>query len=135
MDVKKHISSVAAKWTKFTGLFYKLRFILSIKQLVLVNKSFVQPVIQYGVLIYGTASKTNLKFVEVEIKQISRIIFRKQSHQSTANEREKYGIFLVKELHIYELLKFLTKTIRREHKNEVFNRFIEDSELVRLDEK
>ena len=41
----------------------------------------------------------------------------------------------MKELHICELLKFLTKTIRREHKNEVFNRFIEDSELVRIDEK
>ena len=135
LDFKKHINSVAAKLTKFTGLFYKLRFILSIKQLVLVYKSFVQPVIQYGVLIYGTASKTSLKFIEVKIKQISWIIFKKQSHQSTANERAKYGIFLVKELHIYELLKFLTKTIRREHKNEVFNRFIEDSELVRLDEK
>ena len=120
--------------TKFTGLFYKLRFILSIKHLVFVYKSFVQPVIQYGVLIYGTANKTSLKFIEVKIKQITRIIFRKQSHQSTANEREKYGIFLVKELHIYEFLKFLNKTIRRE-KNEVFNRFIEDSELARLDEK
>ena len=45
LDFKKHINSVAAKLTKFTGLFYKLRFILSIKQLVLVCKSFVQPVI------------------------------------------------------------------------------------------
>ena len=41
----------------------------------------------------------------------------------------------MKELHIYELLKILTKTIRREHKNEVFNRFIEASELFKLDEK
>ena len=121
--------------TKFTGLFYKLRFILNIKQLVLVYKSFVQPVIQYGVLIYGTANKKSLKYIEVKNKQISRIIFGKQSHQSTANEREKYGILLEKELHIYELLKFFTETIRREQKNEVFNRFIEDSELDKLDEK
>ena len=135
LDFKKQINSVTAKLTKFTGLFYKIRFILSIKQLVLVYKSFVQPVIQSGVLTYGTANKTSLKFIEVKIKQILRIIFRKQSHQSTANEREKYGIFLVKELHIYEVLNFLTKTIRREHENEVFNRFIEDSKLVRLDEK
>ena len=41
----------------------------------------------------------------------------------------------MKELHIYELLKFLTKIISREHKNQVFNRFIEDSELVTIDEK
>ena len=45
LDFKKHINSVAAKLTKLTGLFYKLRFILSIKQLVLVYKSFVQTVI------------------------------------------------------------------------------------------
>ena len=96
LDFKKHINSVAAKLTTFTGLFYKLRFTLSIKQLVLVYKSFVQPVIQYGVLIYGTANKTSPKFIEVKIKQITQIIFRKQSHQSTANEGGKYGIFLVK---------------------------------------
>ena len=71
LDFKKHINSVAAKTTKFTGLFYKLRSILSIKQLVLVYKSFVQPVIQYGVLIYGTANRTSLKFIGVKIKQIS----------------------------------------------------------------
>ena len=75
---------------KFTGLFYKLSFNLSNKQLVLVNKSFVQPVIQYGTLIYGTANKTSLKFVKIDFKQIARIIFSKQSHQSTANGREKY---------------------------------------------
>ena len=133
LDFKKHINSVAAKLTKFTGLFYKLRFILSIKQLVLVYKSFVQLVIQYGVLIYGTANKTSLKFIEVKIKQITRNIFRKQSRQSTANEREKYGIFLVKELHIYELLKFLIKTIRRERK--IVLQVHWGSDLVRLDEK
>ena len=132
---KKHTNSVTAKLTKFTVLFYKLRFILSIQPLVLVYKSCVQPVIKYGVLIYGTANKTSLKFIEVKIKKISQIIFRKLSHQSTANEREKYGIFPVKELHFYELLKFLTKTNRRENENKVFYRFIEDSKLVRLDEK
>ena len=81
LDFKKHINSVAAKLTKFTGMFYKLRFILSIEQLVLVYKSFNQPVIQYGVLIYGTANKSSLKFIEVKIKQITQIVFRKQSHQ------------------------------------------------------
>ena len=132
MDFKKHINSVAAKLTKFTGLFYNLRFILSIEQLVLVYKSFVQPVMQYGVLIYGTANKTSLEFIELKIKQISRINFRKQSHQSTANKREKYGMFLVKELHIYEFLKFLTKTIRREHKNEVLTGLLRIQSLTDL---
>ena len=135
LDFKKHINSVAAKLTKFTGLFYKLMVTLSIKRLFVVYKAFVQPVIQYEVLMYGTANKTSLKLNEYKIKKIARIIFRKQSYQSTANEREKYGIFLMKELHIYELLKNLTKTIRREHKTENFNSFFEDSELVRLDEK
>ena len=94
-----------------------------------------QPVIQYGVLFYGTANKTTLKFMEVKIKQISQIFFAKHSHQSTANEQEEYGVCLVNELQIYELLNSLTKTMRIQHNNEVFNRFIEDSELVKLDEK
>ena len=79
LDFKKHINSVAANLTKFTGLFYKLRFILSIKQLVLVYKSFVQPVIQYGVLIYGTANKTSLKFIEVKIKKRPSNILKRPS--------------------------------------------------------
>ena len=125
LDFKKQINSVAAKLTKFclstgfcsiTGLFYKLRFKLSIKPLILLYKSSVQLVIQYGVLNYGTANKTSLKFIQVKIKQNARIFFRKQNLQSTANEREKYGIFLVKELHIYDVLKFSTERISREHK-------------------
>ena len=116
LDFEKQINSVAAKLTKFTGLFYKLRFKLSIKPLVLVYKSSVQLVLQYGVLNYGTANKTSLKFIQLKIKQNERIFFRKQNLQSTANEGEKYGIFLVKELHIYDVLKFSTERISREHK-------------------
>ena len=78
LDFKKHIKSVAANLTKFAGLFYKLRFKLSMKHLVVVYKSFVQPVKQNGVFIDGTANKTSLKFIEVKIKQIARIIFRKK---------------------------------------------------------
>ena len=124
---KKYLKSATTKLMKFTGLFYKLRFIMSLKQKASVYKSFSQPVIQSGVFLYGTSNKTT--------KQIGRIIFRRQSPQSRANEREKYGIFLAKKLHIVEPLNFLTKTIRRDHKKEVYNRFIEVSELVNLDEK
>ena len=89
----KKINSVAAKLTKFTGLFYKLKFVLSFKRLVLVCKSFVQAVIQYGVLFYRTANKTSLKFIEVKIKQIAQIIFRKKviSQQRTMGKNMEFS--------------------------------------------
>ena len=46
LDFKKYINCFSAKLTKFTELFYKLKFLLSIRQLVLLYKTFVQPVIQ-----------------------------------------------------------------------------------------
>ena len=45
------------------------------------------------------------------------------------NERDKHEIFVDKKLHIYDLLKNCTETIRREQRKDNFNRFIDNLEI------
>ena len=56
--------------------------------MVLTYKVFVQPVVSYGVLVYGTSNKTLILPLESKIKQITRIIFNKPKSTSTGLERE-----------------------------------------------
>ena len=51
------IKKLCSKLNKFSGLFYRLRSILFVKQLLLTYKVYVQPVVSYGVLVYGTSNK------------------------------------------------------------------------------
>ena len=110
----RHILELCAKLSKFSGLFYKLRSILTTAQLLVTYKVYVQPILNYGVLVYGTSSKTTLQPLEAKVKQIARIIFKKRKTESTLQNREKYKIHSIKVLHIFELFKKLTEIFRSE---------------------
>ena len=55
LSFKNHIEVVKEKLIKFSGLFYRLRKCLSKRQMIQVFKSYVQPVVQYVILIYGNS--------------------------------------------------------------------------------
>ncbi len=65
----------------------------------------ILPVSQYGVLIYGTASKTKMIQLEKVQKMIWRIIFGKKKYESINEIRQKYRLLNVTELHMYALTK------------------------------
>ena len=83
-----HIENLWSKLNKFSGLFYRLKSILTVKQLLLTYKVYVQPVVSYGEIVYGTSNKTLILPLESKIKQITRIIFNKPKSTSTCLERE-----------------------------------------------
>ena len=68
LNFNRHILELCAKLSKFSGLFYKLRSILTTAQLLVTYKVYVQPILNYGVLVYGTSSKTTLQPLEAKIK-------------------------------------------------------------------
>ena len=92
--------------------------------------TYVQPIYQYGVLIYGTANKTSLMQLEKQQKYLLRIIFGLRKHQSTSDIRNKFKIPLVRELHLYELLILLSKILRREHVDSNVNNYITEDEIA-----
>ena len=75
---------------------------------------YVQPILNYGVFVNGTSSKTTLQPLETKIKQIARIIFKKRKMETTLQNRENYAMHSIKDLHIFELLQKLTEILRSE---------------------
>ena len=54
------------------------------------------------------------KSTRKKIKQIDRIIFKKKKKESTLQNREKYEMYSINDLHIFELFKKLTEILRSE---------------------
>ena len=64
LSFKNHIEVVKQKLIKFSGLFYRLRKFLSKSQMIQVFKSCVQPVVHYGILIYGNSVLSDMFLID-----------------------------------------------------------------------
>ena len=67
------------------------------------------PILQHGVLIYGTAAKSDIKKLNNKIKHLVRIVYGKRKFESIENFRIAAKIYNIEELHLYELLKLVIK--------------------------
>ena len=83
------------------------------KWLIRIYNTYIRPVVQYGVLNYGTTSKTKIMKIEKYQRFIWRTIFNLQRKALVETLRVKYKLFTVRELHIYELCKVLIKALNR----------------------
>ena len=107
-------SNYVRNYSNFLDCIYKLRSILTTAQLPVTYKVYVQPILNYCVLVYGTSSKTTFQPLEAKIKQTARIMFKKRTKESTPQNREKFKMHSIKDLHIFELFKKLTEILRSE---------------------
>ena len=64
---REHSKRVEEKLVQFCGLFYKLRKILNRSQLIKIFNTYVKPVVQYGILVYGTASKATMQKIDAKL--------------------------------------------------------------------
>ena len=112
LDFKEHINWLAAKLNQFTSVFYKLRKILSQKQMIKAYNNYVKPVVQYGVLVYGTSSFSSITKIDQMVKRLIKIISFKTKYESIRDFREKNRMYLASELHTYELFKLLLKIFK-----------------------
>ena len=95
-------------------MYYRLRKVLGKDHLLKAYNSYVKPIVQYGVLAYASTDQTKLETIELKIKRFIKIICFKRRNESIKELRQKWKIYFVKELHIYELLKLLCKVLRKE---------------------
>ena len=77
-------------------------------------KTYIKPVLQYGILVYGSTSLKFLEILNVLIKRIIKIINFKKWHDSVNEIRIKEKIYLATELHAYEILKLAIKFVCNE---------------------
>ena len=61
---KQHINHVNLKVSKGLAILYKLRSYVSEQILRMLYFSFIQPHIDYGLLIWGNTTTTNIKSIE-----------------------------------------------------------------------
>ena len=71
---KPHLSAVASKLAKLCGIFYKLRLYVDKQVLKKVYYTLIYPILLYGVICWGSCSKTVFKPVEVAHNRILRCI-------------------------------------------------------------
>ena len=78
-------------------------------------------IIEHGILIYGSASKSDIETIHIIQKRILRTIVRKKFCDWTQEEVIKYKIYIVFELYAAHLFK------------EIFNEIRDDSPMKLLD--
>ena len=114
LSFHEHTKNLTKRMLGFCSLLYRIRKVLTTNQLVQVYRTYVQPVIQYGVLVYANTSNQVLKPQNQMVKRIARIITFKKKFDSITSKRKELLLYNVSELHLYEILKMAIKIIRKE---------------------
>lgn len=120
---KQHINHVNLKVTKGLAILYKLRNYVSEQILRMLYFSFIQPHIDYGLLIWGNATTTNLKPIKKKIEKAVRIISFKNKQSPTEPLFDKLRIFSFEKQRILNIAKFMWKVANNETPNTIASLF------------
>ena len=106
------------------GIISKLRHFVPNKELKLYYNSNVKSIIQYEVFVFGCCcSSAILRILQIQKKIVKLIHFRKERDHSF-DLLEKHKVLNVFELHVYELLKFVLRSINGQHCEQNLNSFV-----------
>ncbi len=108
LSFKCHVEKVCNRLSTQCGIISKLRHYVPRSVLLKYYVSNVQPIIQYGLLVYGCCPFSNLYKVLIWQKRIMKTFYFRRRDSSTDDVFESYKVLSVYELHIYELLNFFT---------------------------
>ena len=112
LNFKDHVDHVSKKLNKFCGLVYSIRHLYPLHCLLLFYKSYAKPLITYGLLNYGSTTKTNLQPIENAQRRIIRAMFFKKKSESLQNIIEDKKFPTVYEMYISELVIELFRQLR-----------------------
>ena len=79
----KHSKHVVTKLLSNCSIFYKLRKVLRESQMIKAFRTYIQPIVQYGFLIYGSTTITTIREIDKVVKRIVRLIFHRKKFEST----------------------------------------------------
>ena len=113
LNFHQHIDKVKNKIVQFCGVFFQLRNFLTGRQLIFAYKSYVQPIIQYGVLVYTNTDKTKVLELEMKIRRLIRINFYEHRMDSITEIMHDNKIYTVRDFFAYKILKLTRKIIRK----------------------
>ena len=91
----------------------KLRHFLSKEVTLPYNNFYSEPVIQYGILVYGSTYKTHLNRIATMQRKLFRLIFIKRRTESIETEMINARILSVPQLYVYGIMKIAFRSIRQ----------------------
>ena len=100
MTFREHIDYVVKTFNQFIGLVYKVRHLYPSKYLLLFYISYAESVIRYGVLVYGSAAKTNLKKLKKHSDESGEQFFFNEKVDSLKKTIEKHNFRSVIEMYV-----------------------------------
>ena len=115
-----HVQYVASRLSKQCGLMAKFRHSATRSKLIEYYKTNINFIIQYDVLIYGCTSCSMLEPIFMLQKNFKLIYFRKFS-DSSSDLFLKHKILNVYQLHIYQFLNFVLKSLSKLHQEPQLN--------------
>ena len=124
LTFKDHVAKVKGKLQYCNYIILRTRQFLTRSQLLFFYKTHVIHIVQYGVLVYGCTSYSNLDPIHKLQKRIVRSICFLCKYASVSEYMVENELPTVYELHLYELLKFISKSVRNEHFHEPFNKLL-----------
>ena len=77
LTFKSHIEKIDNKLQKFNGILYKTRDYFSKRQLLMFYDAYAKSIIENGILIHGSASKSDSETMHIIQKRILRTILWK----------------------------------------------------------
>ena len=77
LNFSAHCKKITKQLSKFCGVVYKARKYFSKNQLIVFCNAYVKSVIEYGIIVYGSAAKHHLNSKLILQKLIMRAIFSK----------------------------------------------------------
>ena len=126
LDIKlkftEHYEDVKKKLETECGIVSNLRHHVPKSVLLQFYSSNIKPIIQYGVLIYGCLSFNSLQPLVLLQKQILRLILFQKYTENVTQFFEKYKVLTAHKLLIYELLKFVIKSVNKMHTDTYLNK-------------
>ena len=115
LSFKPHIESVLERLGRQCGIVSKLRHYVPRNVLLRYYSSNIKPIIQYGLLVYGCVSYRTLEQILKMQKKILRLILFLKYRQSVSEYFDNLNILTVHELYVYELLKFVLRSLNKLH--------------------
>ena len=84
-------------------------------------KSNVNPIIQYGIIVYGCCSFSSLQPILRLQKKILKFTYFRKKYSNSEDIFVRNKLLTVYEFHIYELLKFVLRSVNNLHSESMLN--------------
>ena len=103
----QHVQNVCNSIKRYFKIFYNIRRYLNNKQIEILYYSMIYSRIKYGLIVYGFATKTNLKKIQTLQNQLMKVLTSRDYRFSTNDLHTKHNILKVEDIFLLEKISFV----------------------------